>query len=341
MVHARVALLIVGAGACTGNSSVATGQIDAWQEGAPLPIARANHCSAVIGDTVFVIGGNTKVGASFVKTDTIHAGKVADDGTITWTLAGITPSPVSECTAIADRHRLFLIDGLYDIEADARGVFTANFDEKTGLLDVFAPFGTLPQITLSSEATIHDNTLLVMDTVLPSDGDRTVTLRTSTTAPAEWATDDWAIPFLAQAQYAFTDKFAYTIGGYLGDPGNPVSTDVFAAPIAAGGAISLTRTSTPLPMPISHGEAVAVDDYLFVVGGRNAVLGAPGTTTVLSAKIVEDDGSLDPWQSIAPLPMARTNHELSLVGDFLVVTGGAVNGPGDANVFVTRVRFPN
>ena len=337
MMHARVALLL-GVGACSGGSSVATGQIEPWQAAAPLPLARANHCSAVIGDTLFVIGGNTKVGADFVKTDMIHAGKVADDGTITWTLAGITPSPVSECTAVADGKRLFLIDGLYDIEADRRGVFTANFDDKTGLLEVFAPFGPLPQTALSSEATIHDNTLLMMDTVLPNEGDKTITLRTSTTAPAEWSTDDWAIPFLAQAQYAFTDAFAYTIGGYKGDSGNPVSTDVYFAPITDHGSIADTRTTSPLPMPISHGEAIAVDDYVFVVGGRNAVLGAPGTTTVLSAKI-ESAGDLAPWQPNIALPMARTNHELSLVGDYLVVTGGAVNGPGDTTVLVTRVRF--
>ena len=337
MLRSRVALLIF-AGACSGGGSSADGQLDAWQQAAPLPVARANHCSAVIGDTVFVIGGNTKVGANFVKTDTIHAGKVAADGTITWTLAGHTPSPVSECTAVADGNRLFLIDGLYDIEADARGVFTATFDAKTGQLDVFAPFATLPQIALSSEAAIHDDTLLMMDTLLPAEGDKTVTLRTSTTAPAAWSMDEWGVPFLAQAQYAFTDSFAFTIGGYKGDPGNPVSADVFAGKITAGGKIDLTRSSTPLPMPISHGEAVAVDDYLFVVGGRNQVLGAPGTTTVLSARIADDEASLDPWQPLAPLPVARTNHELSLVGDFLVVTGGAVNGPGDTTVLVARVR---
>ena len=35
--------------------------------------------------------------------------------------------------------------------------------------------------------------------------------------------------------------------------------------------------------------------------------------------------------AVTPLPMGRTNHELSLVGDFLVVTGGAVDGPGDTD----------
>jgi hypothetical protein len=78
---------------------------------------------------------------------------------------------------------------------------------------------------------------------------------------------------------------------------------------------------------------------VFVAGGRAQVLGAPGTTTVVAAHVAPD-GALDAWQAAAALPMARTNHELAVVGDFLVVTGGAASGPGDATVLVSRVRFP-
>ena len=42
----------------------------------------------------------------------------------------------------------------------------------------------------------------------------------------------------------------------------------------------------------------------------------------------------------AALPMLRTNHELALVGDFLVLTGGAGTGPGDTTVLTARVRYP-
>ena len=302
---------------------------------AALPLARANHCSAVVEDTLLVIGGNRKVGDSFVKTDEIHAGRIAADGTITWTLAGKTPSPVTECTATSDGRRLYLIDGIYDRETDGRQVFTAELVD--GALSPLAPFATLPQIALSSEAAVRDGALLMMDTMLPAEGDKTITLRTPT-ATAAWTTHDWSIGFRAQAQYAFADRFAYTIGGYSGASGNPVMTDVFVAPIGAGGAIGSARPTTALPTALSFGEAIAVDDFVFVVGGRGQVFGAPGTTDVYAAQIT-DDGSLGAWQQAASLPMGRTNHELALVGDFLVITGGAVMGPGDSTVLVTRVRF--
>jgi len=55
---------------------------------------------------------------------------------------------------------------------------------------------------------------------------------------------------------------------------------------------------------------------------------------------VEADGSLGAWQTVAALPMLRTNHELAVVGDYLVLMGGAGMGPGDTTVLTARVRHP-
>ena len=313
--------------------NVATGSLDPWQQVPALPTARANHCTAAIGDYVLVIGGNFKQGESFVKTDEIHAAKLAGDGTFgSWQLAGRTPSPVTECSATSDGRTLYLLDGLFDDETDARGVFAAELDE-TGILAPFVAMTTLPQIAISSEASVHRADLVMMDTVLPADGDQTVTLRMPLAGGA-WITDDWGIGFRAQAQYAFAGDFGYTIGGYKGDPGNPVSDEVFVATLGTASA----RPTTKLPVPFAFGEAIAVDDFVFVIGGRDQVFGAPATT-VLAAPI-HADGSLGAWISLAPLPIARTNHELALVGDFLVISGGAGGMGGDTNVLATRVRFP-
>jgi hypothetical protein len=329
--------------ACTDSGTTvpppdkATGSLDAWQPAAPLPTARANHCIAAIDDWVLVIGGNHKQGADFVKTDEIHAAQLSADGVLgPWQLAGKTPSPVSECSATSDGRTLYLVDGLYDVETDARQVFAADLDD-TGKLGALVSIATLPQIAISSEATVHADQLLMMDTVLPADGDATVTLRTSL-AGGTWATDDWHIGFRAQAQYAFAEGFAYTIGGYKGDTGNPVTDEVFFAPIGADGVIGATSATSLLPAPTAFGEAVAVDDFVFVVGGRNQVFGAAASTAVYSAHI-EGDGSLAPWVPLAALPFGRTNHELAVVGDFLVIAGGADAGGGDDKVLVTRVRY--
>ncbi|HEU0030787.1 MAG TPA: hypothetical protein VFQ53_09140 [Kofleriaceae bacterium] len=341
----RGLLLLVPLAACTDPvdpipeppAHVATGALDAWQMQAALPVARANHCATAIGDWVLVIGGNFKQGDTFVKTDQIHAAQLQPDGTLgAWQLAGTTPSPVTECTATSDGTTLYILDGLYDRDADARQIYAAALDD-TGHLAPLASIGSLPQIAISSEATVHDAELVLMDSVLPADGDQTVALRRAVDAPA-WTTDDWGIGFRAQAEYAFTDGFAYTLGGYKGDEGNPVTDEVFFTTFAADGSLGNTRPTTKLPAPVAFGEAVAVDDYVFVAGGRAQVFGGAATTSVYAAH-VEADGSLAPWTTLAPLPMARTNHELVVVGDYLVIAGGAGAAGGDTTVLTARVRF--
>jgi len=340
------ALVILVAGcssmAMTGDAQppppadVATGVVGAWQVGPDLLVPRANHCSAVIDDWVLVIGGNHAEGSDFAKTDEIDAAQIAPDGTLgAWQVAGHTPSPVSECTATADGTRLYVIDGLYDTASDGGQVLTADLDA-TGHLSPLVAMGKLPAgvVAISSEATVRDGVLSVMHSELPDAGNTTETLRTPVTAVA-WSVDDWHVPFRAQAEYAFTADTTLIIGGYGGDSGNTVLTDVFTAPIAGG----LVTTTTSLPEPVSFGEAVAADDWVFVAGGRAQVFGAAGTTDVFAAQLAAD-GTLASWQTATSLPVARTNHDMVLAGDFLVLTGGAANGPGDATVLVARVRYP-
>lgn len=315
----RTAIAMVLLTACAADEPVvtaATGQLEAWTAGPALPTPRANHCSAAIGDWVLAIGGNFKqANGEFAKTDEIH-----------------TASPVTECSATTDGARLYVIDGIYDVEADGRQVFVAAFDQTTGLLETLTSTSTLPTAVISSEAVVRDDRLLVMDTLLPAEGDQTVTY---TFEAAAWTTADWGIGFRAQAEYAFSDRFAYTLGGYTGGEGNPASAEVFVASLDITG----IRATTPLPEPVIFGEAVAVDDWVFVVGGRAQVFGGTASTKVYAAQAAAD-GSLGAWSEAAALPRARTNHELVLVGDYLVVLGGADAAGGDANVVWTRVRFP-
>lgn len=325
--------LLIGCAAETPAppTTLATGELDTWVAGPSLPTPRANHCSAVVGDQVFVIGGNRRLpDGSFAKTDEIHAARLGGDGVLgAWQLAGHTPSPVTECTATGDGERLFVIDGLYDDEGDGRQVLAAPVTD--AVLGAFVPLATLPDIAISSEATARDGRLHLMDTLLPAEGDQTLT---RTLVDGAWTSADWGIGFRAQAQYAFTARFAYTLGGYTGGEGNPAQPAVFVADLEGGN----VRETTALPVPTVFGEAVAVDDYVFVAGGRAQVFGGIASTQVLAAH-VEPDGSLGAWRELAALPMARTNHELVVVGDYLVIAGGADGAGGDANVLVSRVRF--
>jgi len=321
--------------ACTQEPPppVATGELGPWQVGPALPTPRANHCSAVIDDWVLVIGGNYMANGGFVKTAEIHAARLESGVLGDWQLAGMLPSPATECSATSDGRTLYVLDGIYDDPAHGRQVWSATLDD-AGHLGALASLGVLPETVVSSEATMHDDTLVLMDTRLPAEGNATVALRAPVTPSGAlaWQSEELGIDFRAQAEYAFTADHVFALGGYR-DPAQGAVADVFVAPLMRGAA----RATTPLPVAVGFGEAMAVDDWIFVVGGRAAVFGTPGTAQVFAAQAAAD-GALAAWRESA-LPMARTNHELALAGDYLVITGGAVMGPGDTTVLTAQVRW--
>ena len=327
-------------------ADTATGAVGAWQTGPALPVARANLCAAVVDNWVLAIGGNRAVaGGGFAATDEIDAAPIDANGVLgAWQVAGHTHSAVSQCNATSDGHALYVIDGLYDQMADNGRIWTAELDPAAGTLGTLVSLGALPDgdIAISTGATVHDGTLLLMYSPLgtsSTDPGDTQTLRTPLGATAlDWHVDDWHLPFRAQAQYAFDDRYVLALGGYH-DPAIGATTDAYSAAILTGPSIGGPSTTSPLPTPVAFGAAAIVDDWVFVVGGRAQVFGAGGTTNVYAA-LIAADGSLGAWQTATALAVARTNHAMVLAGDYVVVLGGAASGPGDTMVLVAQVRYP-
>ncbi len=332
MSASRFFTIVVGLAACGGDAPVATGELTPWIATTPLPTPRANHCSAAIGDHLFVIGGNHADGSGgFAKTDEIHMATFVDGAVTEWSLVGHAPSPVTECSAAASDSVLYLLGGIYDDMSNRGQVWSATFDGTT--LSTMTSLTTIPSDAATSmESAVRDGQLLVTETRTPQSGDMTRTLVLDLAA-LTWSTRDWGIGFRAQSQVAFSDQHVYTIGGYQ-DPSLGTVAGVSVQSIADGS----TRSTLDLPVQLGFGEAVAVDDWLFVVGGRAQVFNAPGTSSVFAGKLAAN-GDVTEWLTLEPLPMPRTNHELALVGDYLVLTGGAVMGPGDDTVLAARVRY--
>jgi hypothetical protein len=341
----RLVIICVVLAACTSSSPspIATGEVDAWEAGPDLPVARANHCAVAIGDWVLVVGGNRAMGSGFASTDEIDAAQIQADGSLgAWQVAGHLASAANEPTCTSDGKTLYVIGGIYDRETDGGQIWTAVLDD-SGHLGAMTSWGALPEgvAAVASGAHVVNGTLILTHSSVPMenmpDTDKTVTLRTPIAGGPVWTTDDWGVDFHALYETAFTNNAVYLLGGYH-DPAVGVLTDTYVAHLGAGGAVTSIVPTTPLPTPVAFGSAVAVDNWLFVAGGRAQVFGAPGTTKVYAAPIA-GDGSLGEWNETTALPMARTNTVMVVVGDYLVMAGGANNGPGDAKVLVARVRY--
>ena len=283
-----------------GPAAVADGTLAEWKVLSPMPRPGANHCSAVVSGHVVVVGGNHKEGAAFVKTDDVLVAKIAEKGGLgTWRAVGKTSSPVTECTATGRDDTLLVSDGIYDGASDGSQVIVRTLSAESVLAPVSKNVA-LPKgrRTLSSAAWTRGDLLYVMSVQLPDAGDVVGTLRmtgASGSAPTfapTFAIDDWLRGFRGRPQYAFTGSYVYVLGGYLGaDKGNVAVDDVQGAKVGADGSIGAPFVTEKLPYKLTFGQAIAVDDYVFVLGGREGALGPPPHAEVWSATRVGSDRS--------------------------------------------------
>jgi len=117
-----------------------------------------------------------------------------------------------------------------------------------------------------------------------------------------------------------------------------VKTVSGAALPPSGGAVGTLFTTTELPLATTFGGGIGVDDHLFVIGGRDQILGVPPRSTVHSAAL--QAGLVNAWTPATALPAPRANLALAVAGNYIYVLGGGNEGPGEANVWVSQVRRP-
>jgi hypothetical protein len=322
-------------------TTTANGSVGAWKTLTPMPLARANHCAVFGNGFLFVIGGNRSSGGGFVATDLIHGAKVNDDGTIgAWFEAGHTPSAVTECTAVARGNELWVSDGIYATPGEEGKLYHATIDD-TGNVSLFDTASLLPpgMRSISKSAWVVAGTLRVASDDLsdPDAGVGTTGVLRADLATGTFVYDGVDPVWRGRPEYAFTGSFAYFIGGYAAGSTAPILS-VDGAVVGPDGKLTGQFTTTALTKPTMFGQAIAVDDFVFLVGGRGAAFGGTARADVLSAP-VHADGTLGDWAAQTSMPEPRSNFQLTLGGDFAFVTGGGNTDGGLDNAWSARVRF--
>jgi hypothetical protein len=316
-----------------------------------MPKPRANHCVVATSGYLVVIGGNysqdpTSANPTFTNLDEIDTAKINADGSLgTWQVAGTTPSPVNSCTAAGLRNGIFLLDGIYDDQTVGGKVYAAQIDS-SGKISTFAAIGPVPSSAdLYASTAWFDGpdggeTLNVFNAYLGDDtsGDAgALTILHTPPQAIAWSESPFLPAFRGHPELAFNSGFAYALGGYSGadDAGADFAQQVFGVASTSGAS---AFSATALPTATMFGDAVVVDGYLFVVGGRDSTFGNDPRADVMSAAI-NSDGTLGTWSAQTPLPEARTNERVVAYGDYVYVIGGGNTGPGLNSVYVAQIRF--
>jgi hypothetical protein len=328
-----------------GGSLHANGTVGPWQTLAPMPVARANSCAAVVGSFVVVIGGNFPDDGGFTKLDSVHTARFHDDGSLdAWQLAGHAPSPVTECTATGLGTTLFLVDGIYDDDTKVGHAFVVDLTAQGTITAPFVDVGPLPAGTdlFDDIAFANPGELYATTSQLAGTCDVLSTPLHGGAIPtdAAWSDAPFVSEFRGRPQWATATAgnalYVYVLGGYAdADAGNAVLASGWGAPVVGGGAAFAV---TALPQPTTFGTAAWADDFVFVIGGRNGVFGGTPTPTVISAQASATDGTLSAWTAQPPLPEGRTNVSSVVAGNFLYVLGGAGAAATDT-VYAAQVRF--
>jgi non-specific serine/threonine protein kinase len=325
----------------------ANGTLGEWQALPDLPTPRGNHCAVAANGWLVVIGGNYKPKGSsaFVTTDEVHAARFEADGTLgEWRLAGKTPSPVSSCTAAADGTSIVLVDGIYDDGGAGGGDNAAKTILRTsiaedGTLAAWTDIGSLPEGVriLYSQASFFGGELRAFHARLPDDGDGIALLRGRDSAFSE---STWLDGFRGHPQYVFAGEYIYALGGYAGaNKGNEILADGAGAKLDADGTPGASFSVASLPKATAFGKAIAVDDWIFVAGGKDEIMSGKGRAEVFAAKIDTTSGALAEWSDVSALPQGRTSHVLVTHGSYLYVVGGGYDAGGLDSVFSAQVRF--
>lgn len=126
-----------------------------------------------------------------------------------------------------------------------------------------------------------------------------------------------ATAYTAPLDTATASAYVYAIGG-VDATGQAVST-VYVSKIAPDGSMGAWQSTTALPTALHSAAGAVFRGYVYLVGGA-ANTNVPVATTYRA--VVNADGTLGAWETLAALPQATAYLSLAQFGPYLYAVGG-------------------
>ena len=234
--------------ALTGSADggAAGGTLGGFTVAGTFPNARLRHASVLRDGFVFVVGGYT--GASSL--DGIYSGRL--DRTTQGPFRSVASLPYvrARMTLAQTATNLYVIGGTTTGDAKVDDIHVVPF-EPEGELGAVRETTPLPKATEHPRAFVQGDNLVVLGGE-SSDGSEAAVTIFPITASGDLGAGVASAPMPeGRQQFGLTvvRDHVYVIGGLKGE--NAVTT-VYVGDVAANGAISAWRTTTPLPSPIGY-----------------------------------------------------------------------------------------
>lgn len=328
-----VALLTIGASA---SATGATGSVGAWTTSPNhLPLDVSGSASATVDDYVYIIGGSSSTGGTWL--DTVYYAKLGSDGSVgSWT-ASSHPIPVGVYypSATAANGYLYVMGGYGGGMQNA--VYYAKVNSDGSIGDWATSLNSLPVAAYEASAIVHDGYLYFVGGM---DGDSHAlnsvyyARLNSNGSVGSWTASTNLPQGIDDAAVTVANGRVYVMGG---SSNSGFTNTVYHASFNSDGSVgSWITDSTTLPQALDGVTAAASNGYLYIAGGNTDV----ETTQdgVYYAKI-NTDGSVGSWTAGPALPQPLRYADSIIRGNHLYAIAGQNGGMTQSTVYYAHLNF--
>ncbi|MDB4956369.1 MAG: hypothetical protein JWO36_3938 [Myxococcales bacterium] len=293
----------------------------AVETGATLATPRSVHTSVVIGNSLYVIGGETN--GTLIAT--VEQATIAADGSVGAfsTLAGsVLLNPRESHTSFVLGNQLYILGGAASA-LGAENIESAPIDATNGSLGAFTLAGTWTTARQLGAGVIVGNFVYEIGGQKFNQVEATIerasidAIGSLGTPSIQNATLDTQTDFGCSAVIG---NHVYLIGGYTGSD----SYTIQAAAISADGALGgFTLSTDRLAVARETPACAVIGNYLYVIGGYNA-LTSPRPLDSIERAPIQPDGTLGSFTLVSGnhLVTPRGGHRMLVLGTQLYVLGG-------------------
>ncbi|PKM99725.1 MAG: hypothetical protein CVU78_04835, partial [Elusimicrobia bacterium HGW-Elusimicrobia-2] len=281
----------------------------------------ALHASAVIGNRLYVIGGeNENTGV----TNKVYFAEVAPEtGLLSqWTKTISLPEQREWHSAIADNNRIYVIGGYDKNWNKTDTVYYAEIDPASGHCGIWKPITPLPEGIANHKSAVSGGKIYVKSDNLTYSADIQPDGRAG-----GWVKSDSQIPYDIGRGFSTVkhNNRVYFIGGEN-------SKQVYKAKLTSSGLTEGFDIQRQEPLPDVRYDVAAVSHQgkIYVIGGKNSA-GAPQrniyyTVPKLGSEIAYYDGDIEFWkETTGLLPSEKYYHKAVVCMDWIYVIGGQNN----------------
>lgn len=312
----------------------------------PLPVGTQMHGCAVVGQRVYVMGGNADNRGWTME---VSSAPILPNFYLgAWRRERSLPeyrSYISQSVEVVN-DRIYIVGGSVADTSATRDQDLKHVDDV--LWTRVRSDGTLEEWRRSERFTASPTSLIATCSndkhlfVLGGSSDAGITANTyvcdfdENGAPVRWRPTTPLPTSLWFHGAAILEDTVYVWGGLTDKSPESINPKTYSATVFEDGTLGIWREETPMPYPTYSSTFCGFNDYIVAVGGRYK--GAIYTNAIWFARL--DDKRVGPWQVLTTDLEARVYHGLGLdkAHGVVYVTGGRVRDKQNIGWIIPTVQ---